>query len=442
MAQSQKYPPGPKGLPFVGVLPKMWQDPLNYLRNVAEEYGEIATIDFGSRKALLLSRPIDIRYVLRDNYKNFEKSSTVSITKRVLGRGLATNEGEFWHHQRRLMQPAFHRKIVAGLAEQITAVTEDVLDDWQAGKMNVHAALMYLTIRTTFQTMFGSQINDVELLAQSWTRVLKHFNEQSWALVRIPDSWPTPANRKFDAAMNLLDDAVAEMIAARRAGQRNDDLLQLLLDLQDVDTGEGMDDRQVRDEVMTIFLAGHETSSIGLSWSLYLLAENRDKLAILQEEVDGVLNGRIPTFPDLQNLPYTRMVIDEALRLYPPFWLIYRAPCVPESIAGYAVDEKDMIFICPSIIHHSPEFWQEPEAFLPERFAPDQQRPSPFVYFPFGAGPRMCIGNEFALMEMQLVLARIVQKFDLQSLPEYPVVPQANVTLRPKDGLWLQLSSR
>lgn len=442
MNQKQKYPPGPRGLPFVGVLPKMWQDPLNYLRAVAAKYGDVATVDFGSRKALLLSRPEDIRYVLRDNYRNYEKSSTVSITKRVLGRGLATNSGEFWHHQRRLMQPAFHRQVVAGLAEQVTAVSSTALNEWPTGKMDVHAALMNLALRVIFQTMFSSQVADVDALAQAWTAVLKQFNAQSWALLRIPDSWPTPANRRFDAAMSLLDETVAEMIAARRIGPPQHDLLQLLLDAQDEETGAGMDDRQVRDEIMTIFLAGHETSAIGMSWAMYLLAENPDKLAILRDQVDGVCNGRTPTYSDLQNLPYARMVIDEALRLYPPFWLIYRAPVGPDKIAGYAVGERDMVFICPSIVHRNPEFWQQPDLFLPERFGANEKRPSPFIYFPFGAGPRMCIGNEFALIEMQLVLAGIVQKFDFQLLPDYPVTPEATVTLRPRGGLWMQLSLR
>jgi cytochrome P450 len=306
----------------------------------------------------------------------------------------------------------------------------------------MHAELMHLTLHIILQTMFGRQLENADQLGQAWTTVLHHFNSQSWALLRLPDSWPTPANRRFDAALNLLDEVVNGLITARRAGEPGDDLLQLLLDAQDEETGVGMSDAQLRDEIMTIFLAGHETSAIGLTWALYLLAQHPDKLAVLRAEVDGVLHGRTATFADLPHLPYTLMVIEEAMRLYPPFWLIYRAPVVPDEIGGYALTANDMVFICPAILHRHPDHWPNADRFEPERFALEQKRPSPFVYFPFGAGPRQCIGNEFALMEMRLVLASFVSAFDFQLIPDQTIQPEASVTLRPKHGIKMQIAVR
>lgn len=424
----------------------MWSDPLAFFQEVAGRYGPVVRIDFGSRAALLLNDPNDIKYVLLENNQNYRKSSTVPIVKKVLGRGLATNEGDSWLSQRRLMQPAFHRQQIAGLAQVMVAEAEQLLERWRGiapgRNINLLAEMMHLTLRIVLRTMFGHDLQgNIEELGQAWSIVLEEFNRRSWSLIQLPDSWPTPANRRFQRALRLLDGEVYRMISGRRQNPiPAHDLLGLLLAAQDEESGQGMSDQQLRDEVMTIFLAGHETTANALSWALYLLAQNPGAATKLRTELGTVLAGRSPTIADLSHLPYTRMVIDETLRLFPPFWLIYRSPYQADTVGGYRLPANDMIFISPYLVHRNPVYWSRPEQFEPERFAPEQNnhRP-PFHYFPFGGGPHQCIGNNMALLEAQLTLATVAQAVEFQVPAGVTVTPEASVTLRPKEGLPLQL---
>lgn len=438
-------PPGPRGYPWIGVLPRMWADPLQFFLETAEIYGDISCLSFGSRSAFLLNHPDMIRYVLQDNNRNYRKSSTVKVVKQVLGKGLATNEGDSWLHQRRLMQPAFHRQKIAQLGELITAEIDSLLTRWQTQTnfvVDIHAEMMRLTLRLVLKTLFSHDVqNNVEELGRAWGEVLHYFNKQSWALIQLPDTLPLPANRRFHRSLQLLNQEVNRMITQRRqTPSDHEDLLGLLLAAQDEESSQGMTDQQLRDEMMTIFLAGHETTANALAWAWYLLAQHPQVVTKLREELTAVLGNRPPTAADLPHLPYNRMVIDEVLRLYPPFWLIYRSPYQPDTIGGYPLPADGMVFICPYVMHRHPRYWERPNSFEPERFTPEQvkERPS-FVYIPFGGGPHQCIGNNLALMEAQLVLATIVQQFDICRLPNTAVTPEASVTLRPKGGLRMRL---
>lgn len=441
------YPPGPRGYPLLGVLPQMWSEPLRFFQDAAATYGRVVRINFGSRNAFLLTDPAAIKYVLVDNNANYRKSSTVPIVAQVLGRGLATNEGESWLSQRRLMQPAFHRQQIARLGEPITTEAAALGEQWRAKvkagePVNMQTEMMRLTLRLVLKLLFGHDVQGEEdRLGQAWTVVLQEFNRRSWSLVQIPDSWPTPANRRFHRALTLLNETVYQLIDARRGrSQSHNDLLDLLLHAQDAETGHKMSDQQLRDEIMTLFLAGHETTANALSWTWYLLAQHPDTLTQLQAELQQVLQGRLPTVTDLPHLPYTRAVVDESLRLYPPFWLIYRAPYQPDKIGGYPLRTHDMVFISPYLMHRHPTYWPSPEQFQPERFSPEQAKSySPYVYFPFGAGPHLCIGNNLALMETQLILATLAPQVHPTLLTDQPIQPEAGVTLRPRRGVGMRL---
>lgn len=274
MSSKPALPSGPRGYPFIGILHKMWRDPLQFFAQVSREYGDIALLDFGSRHAFLVHDPAQIQYVLQDNNNNYRKSTTVKIVDRVLGQGLATAEGDVWLQQRRLMQPAFHHKRLGGLVDAITSQTEAILPQWDAAArsstpLNIAEEMMRLALHILFKAMFGSDIgSNVDELGHAWTVVLKHFNSQAWALFQIPEEWPTPGNRRFQRALELLEGTVYRLMEERqRNGRADDDLLGVLLAAQDVETGIGMSTRQVRDEVMTLFVAGHETSANVLAWA-------------------------------------------------------------------------------------------------------------------------------------------------------------------------------
>jgi cytochrome P450 len=424
----------------------MWADPLTFFLSTARAYGEVVSLSFGSRRAFLLNHPTHIKYVLQDHNRNYRKSTTVKVVSQVLGKGLATNEGDSWLQQRRLLQPAFHRQSLAQLGELIMREVTALAAHWQRlppdEPLDMLAEMMRLTLRLVLKTMFGHDTRDkVDELGAAWTEVLQYFNAQSWSLVQLPDNLPTPANRRFHHALALLNQEVQRMIALRRKDATpRADLLDLLLRAQDAGSGLSMSDQQVRDEIMTIFLAGHETTATALSWTWYLLAQHPTVAQALRNELAAVLAGRAPTVVDLPQLPYTRMVIDEALRLYPPFWLIYRAPYALDIIGGYTLKPNDMVFISPYVMHRLPAWWEQPDVFDPTRFteARNASRP-PFVYFPFGGGPHQCIGNNLALMEAQLTLATLAQQFDAHLCADAKVTTDASVTLRPR-GLRMRLA--
>lgn len=447
-AQPQTTIPGPKGLPIRGNLVDFRTDPLSLLQRTARDFGDIAKVRMGPRAFYLVSNPDYIEDILLSEQRNFQKVQ-LGRTPKVLGNGLLRSEGEFHLRQRRLVQPAFHRQRIASYTEVMTGYSEKMLADWQnKASCDAHAEMNRLTLLIVAQTLFNSDLSDkTNDISQALTDSMLWLNQRmSQPLANLlPESWPTPANRRFQKATATLDQIIYTMIAERRqSGEDKGDLLSMLLLAQDEEGGTGaMNDMQLRDEALTLLLAGHETTANALSWVWYLLATHPAGREKLEVELDEVLSGRTPTFNDLSRLQYTGMIIDEALRLYPPAWIQARQLIGDWQCGPYHIPAGSIILLSQYVMHRHPRYWEAPEQFQPERFDPllKSNRPR-FAYFPFGAGVRQCVGQQFALMEAKLILATVAQKYRLDLLPNQTIMAQPLITLRPKQGLMMQLSRR
>lgn len=440
--------PRAMGVPILGVFPQVWKDPLKFFLRAGTENPEIVRIDMGPAHLHLVSHPDSVKYILQDNNRNFAKG--YDKAKPLLGEGLVTSEGDLWRRQRRLIQPAFHRQRLAELLPLMTGATAEMLTDWRARRgadepMNLAREIMLLTQTIILRTMFSTDIGQrADEMADAFGSALEYLNFAMMAPFPILQAIPTPANIRFRQAMRVIDAAVYGIIAERRdSGVKRNDLLQMLIDARDEETGEGMSDKQMHDEVLTIFLAGHETTASLLGWTFYLVGQSPEVKGKLESELAQVLGGRVPSFDDLNQLTYTGQVLHEALRMYPPAWMFARTAIKDDEIGGYPVPAGSMMMLSPYVTHRLPQVWDEPDRFDPERFAPgrDAERPR-YAFFPFGGGPRMCIGNNFALMEAPALLAMIMQNFDFKLAEGYPVKSQPAATLRPRPGLYANLRAR
>jgi cytochrome P450 len=368
----------------------------------------------------------------------------------ILGNGLFTSDGDFWRRQRRLAQPAFHRRRVAAFGDLMTDATLAMLERWrpsmaQRQPLDVATEFMHLTLEVATRALFSTSVErDVDAIGHAITTLLNEVTFRFTFPFYPPLKVPTPRNRRFLAARATLDDVIYGIIAERRRRPgEHDDLLALLMEARDEETGEGMSDKQLRDEVITLFVAGHETTANALTWASYLLSTHVAVARKLYAEVDEGLQGRIPTAADLPNLPYTRMVVDETLRLYPPAWITNRRAIQADTICGYRIPADAIVSISPYVTHRDPTLWDNPESFDPERFAPECAAVRPhYAYFPFGGGPRQCIGKGFALMEATLVLALLAQHYELHLVPGRRVETVAMATLRPRYGMWMTAHPR
>ena len=357
-----------------------------------------------------------------------------------------TNEGASWLKQRRLMQPAFHRKRIAHFGETMTDETQKLLAAWQAeasrGKpLDVSREMMRLTLAIVSRTMFGATVaQEAEQLGPAVTELQEETHRRQFVLVDLPEWVPLPKLRRAKEARQAIERVVTGIIESRRRSDasEHDDLLSMLMNAKDADTGEPMGDAQLRDEVRTIFLAGHETTSNALTWTWYLLARNPDAATKLRAELDRVLGGRLPTTDDIPQLPYTKMVVEESMRLLPPVWALSREAIADDEVGGCRIPSGGTVVLSQFITHRHPDFWEEPESFDPERFTPERvKQRHRFTYFPFGGGPRICIGTNFAMLEAQLLLATIAQRYELDLVPGHPVELEPLVTLRPKYGVMM-----
>jgi cytochrome P450 len=368
----------------------------------------------------------------------------LQANKRVFGKGLLTSEGDFWLRQRRLAQPAFHRARIASYASTMVEYTERLLDEWQDGEeRDIHKEMMRLTLQIVGKTLFDA---DVEHDAQDVGKSLELLLEIGADFRRtlfVPQWLPTPTNIRKERAIRLIENVLYRIIAEKRASGRDaGDLLSMLLAAQDED-GSRMTDQQLRDEAITLFLAGHETTANTLSWTWWLLAQNPAVEAKLHAELRTVLGGRAPTLEDLPNLIYTNHVITESMRLYPPSWGTARTAIEDHEIAGYAVPKGSGVSFAQWTVHRDARWYDAPEEFRPERWEGDLLKRIPkFAYFPFGGGPRQCIGNSFALMESALTLATIAQRYRFRLVEGHPLVPLASITLRPRYGIRVVLEAR
>jgi cytochrome P450 len=368
----------------------------------------------------------------------------------MLGNGLITNDNhESWLTQRRMMQPMFHRQRLVAMGDKMVAAGERMLERWQARPagevVNIAEEMMQVTLDIITQTMFSADVLSEAGRVGPAVSVTTHFvSRRGVSPIQLPVTWPTPHNRAFRQATQTLDQIVYGLINQRRAeGTTHGDLLDMLLEARDADNGESMSNQQLRDEVLTIFAAGHETTANTLSWAWYMLAQHPEIMARLQAELDSVLQGRTPTIADLPNLPYTQQVFNEVLRLYPAAPSIPRLVTHATTLRGYTLPAKSLILLSIYNIHRHPEFWSDPNTFNPERWAGDShKRQHRLTFMPFSAGPRICIGNNLALMEGQLLLAMVAQYADLRLVPGQQVRPEVAVTMRPKDGLMMTIHPR
>lgn len=437
---SNKVPPGPRGFPLLGVLPGLWRDPLQCLLSAAREYGDVVRLPIGPKKVYLVSHPDLVRYVLQEHHQNYVKAPHYKSLRPIFGDGLITSDGEFWRRQRRLAQPAFQKKRRGFFSTVMTASTASMLERWRAAAgrgepIDVTEEMIDLTKDILFKAMFGGDVSDHDdRLSRALYQVEESINPVATAdPFQILNRLPTRRNRQLREALKTIDDFVYPLMARRRQEPRDDeDFLSMLLFARDEDTGEGMTDTQVRDEVVTILQAGHEPTSNALTWTFYLLSQSPAVAAALKAEVETVLGDRVPSLDDMGSLTRTMMVIHEALRLYPPGWVLARSPIEDDVIGGYRVPAGSVVVVSPYVTHRLASIWPNPEQFDPERFAPDQMKSRvPFSFFPFGGGPRLCAGAPFALVEMPLVVAMVVRAFRLELVPGQRADPRPLISLLP-----------
>ncbi len=444
--------PAPPGLPVIGSLLEFRGSPFQTMLDWQRQYGDVVRYRLGPRLFYMISHPAlaeDVLIAGQDRFIKMYESDNPAGLALVLGQGLVTSRGALWQRQRRLMQPLFQRSRLPGFADEIGAAGNRLAARWaaltQGQPVNVVHEMMRTTLEVITRTMFSTSVLDrLDTLSPALFTVMRYSSQQLSNPLKPPLWVPTPGNRAFHHALKILDDLIFGLIRERRgSGLRRDDLLDKLLYARDPDTGESMDDRQIRDECLTVFIAGHETTAVALAWSWYVLATHPTARERLQAELDTVLSGRIPTLSDLPALPFTRAVFEEAMRLYPPALGVIRKTTEATSLGGYRIPADTLVFVNIANIHRHPDFWDTPDRFRPERFLPDYPALGHrLAYMPFGAGPRVCLGNHFAVAEGLLLLATLAQRYRLDLEPGQKVEPEIVLTLRPKGGLWMRIMPR
>ncbi len=448
-------PPSPRANPLLGTAGRLRQDPLGCLQQFVDEAGPACKYRFFAHWwGYLFVHPEHNKHVLLDNYKNFTKlpHPTFLLLYPLVGKGLLSNDGDSWLRQRRLAQPAFHRAQIQEMGSIMTAAAEKRFSRWEQSAKSGSAVqfdreMMEMTLEIAGRTLFSVDLTGE---AREVGNVFSRLNEIFVKLVVSPISLYTmripfwPSTRSVTRDVGALDRLIYAMINDRRAtGESGSDLMGMLLSARDEDTGRGMDEKQLRDEVITLLIAGHETTTLLLTWFFYCLGRHPEIEANVHDEVDRTLNGRLPTVEDIPNLVYLRQVIDETMRLFPPAYALSRWCAEDDVIGGFATPASAVITLSPFITHRMPEFWPRPREFNPDRFSQaNEQDRHRFAYIPFGAGPRQCIGEGFALTESVLVAAAIAQRFRLRIPEGYVAQLDPQITLHPKGGMKLQFELR
>jgi cytochrome P450 len=447
IAQPQsRRPPGPARNWLFGNLKEFGHDQLGTMTRWAREHGDLVSARFGPRYVVFANHPDLVEEVLVNQNRRFIKHYRLRQTERTLGQGLLTSEGEFWRGQRKLAQPAFHRERIANYAQLMVDDTERMLRSWNDGQVHdAHADMMRLTLKIVAKTLFDAEIGGETASASAAMETLtRAFIARTGNLITPPHWVPTPLNLRIEHAIRRLERILEAVITERRAsGEDRGDLLSMLLAARDDETGRQMSDRQLRDEVMTLFLAGHETTANTLAWAWVLLSRHPEVEARLHAEIDYVLGPRPPTVADLPRLPYTESVVQETLRVYPTVWVIGREAIEPVELGGYKIPPGTTVFMPQWVIHRDGRWFEDPDAFRPERWTDGlMHRIHRYAYFPFGGGPRICIGNNFALMEAILILATIARQFRLELVDDAEIIPLPTITLRPARGVKVTLKKR
>ncbi|MAQ13498.1 MAG: cytochrome P450 [Sandaracinus sp.] len=414
------------------------RNPLRWLRTLRDEYGDIVEAEMLGRKWFVVSHPDDIEKVLVKHAKVMNRDAYIHILQRTLGLGLLTSEGELWKRQRKLMAQAFTPRRIQSYAETMSAVTDRGVHWAEGSVIDLHAEMSRVTMEVVAAVLFGAGIGaeEVRVVSEAMEVVNGFYANSLEAILEVPEWVPTPRNRELSVAVKRIDAVLYDIIAERRrSGAKHDDLLGTLLAAVD-DDGSAMTDQQLRDEAITLFLAGHETTALTLGYTLMLLGKYPEVEQRLKAELDSVLGGRLPTADDTRALPYTRQVLEEAMRLYPPAWTTGRESREPIELRGFTIPAGSQILTSQWVVHRDPRFFPDPEAFDPDRFEKGRAKQLPkYAYFPFGGGPRVCIGNHFAMMEAILILAIVMQRHHFELLPDQPLDLAPSVTLRPAKGV-------
>ncbi|HKR59058.1 MAG TPA: cytochrome P450 [Pyrinomonadaceae bacterium] len=433
-------PPGPRSnFPLAGLFAYR-RGPLPFFENLAATYGDVSFFRMGPQQAFFFNHPDYIKDILVTNNQNFMKGLALQRAKRLLGEGLLTSEGSFHRRQRRLAQPAFHRARIASYADVMTQYAEQTRNQWRDGEtLDISEEMMRLTLGVVGKTLFDADVaSDAREVGEAMTVAMDLFNTITIPFFELIEKLPLPQIRRLNQAKAKLDAIIYRMVNERRSsGEDRGDLLSMLLLSQDTEGDGGqMTDVQLRDELLTIFLAGHETTANALTWTLYLLSQNLEAEETLHQEIDNVLAGRLPRFEDVARLKYTEMVLAESMRLYPPAWAVGRAALVDCEVAGYFVPKKSLVLMSQFVMHRDQRYFEDPLRFNPNRWTAEAREARPqFSYFPFGGGPRRCIGEGFAWMEGILLLATLVQRWRMRLAPGHSVAMKPVITLRPKHGM-------
>lgn len=445
--------PEARGLPIVGCVPAFLRDPVGAVLAAVREHGPLVRLRLGPGALTIVAHPADIKHVLQEHHRNYVRGHTIDGIRPMLGNGLPMSDGDFWLRQRRIMQPAFSRARIAGLVPAIVGVARRYVDRLRDGEeLETHFLMMRITRDVIVETMFSDSLGaEAGALDEALATIERYVGRYAFLPVRVPLWLPLPDNRRFKAAIAALDRTLYGVIGRRKAegvgaGEAPRDLLGALLRARDPETGQAMSELEVRDEVMNIFFAGHETTANLLTWTTLMLTRHPDVAARVQGEVDAVIGAREPVADDVPRLEYTSAVLRETLRLYPAAWIFAREAVEDDELRGFRVPRGTALLLCPLAVHRLPEFWPEPERFDPERFIRDPSfgigGAKNFAYLPFGAGPHVCIGNYFALTEAAIVLAILCQRGRLRALHPERARPRVAATLHVDDGLPARFEAR
>ena len=444
-----KLAPGPKGLPLIGSIGTLrTKGPFDFWFDLWQEYGDVARARMGPQILMQFVRPEHVQYILVKNKDNYVKGLSHDTLRIPLGTGILTAEGDLWRRQRQLMSPTYTPRAVQRFAGTMLDATAKMLARWRevpAGSpVAINLEMMRLTMSVISRSIFTVDIGeDFTEAGQALTQILDFASQRSISLLTLPLSVPTPGNRRLNRALATIDEFLYGIIATRRQKPPGDDLLSLLMEMRDEETGEGMSEKQLRDEVLITFFAGHETTAQLLTWVWYLLGEHPMAEERFHAELEERLGGRTPRADDVEGLGYTRMVMDETLRLYSPVAIMARDALQDDEVGGYEVPAGTIVTLSPYMTHRHPEFWERPLEFHPDHFAPERVETRPrYAYYPFGAGQRTCLGKHFALLEAALVLAEVGQRYRPRLVPGQEIKPHWSGTLRPDRAIMMVLEQR